>query len=118
MTPLSLYNNTTKSIVVENILPARSFWKKLVGLMGRKDLPLDTAMFFEGDCPSVHTCFMKFPIDVVFLDKKMKVIRIVENLKPWRMTKMFQFQNKYCLEFKSNNISRRISKGDHLDVRS
>lgn len=117
MSQLSLFNTTTKNLVVEKILPARSFWQKLVGLMGRKNLPKDTAMFFEGDCPSVHTCFMKFPIDVVFLDKDMKVTRVVENLKPWRMTKIFQFGNKYCLEFSSNKISTKISKGDLLDVR-
>lgn len=117
MSELSLFNSTTNKTVVDVILPARSFRQKLIGLMGRKNLPEGTGMFFEGGCPSVHTCFMNFPIDVVFLDKNMKVTAVVEDLKPWRMTKLFQFKNMYCLEVSSSKISNKISKGDLLYVR-
>ena len=33
---------------------------------------------------SVHTCFMRFPIDVVFLDAELRVLRVVDELRPWR----------------------------------
>ena len=35
--------------------------------------------------PSVHTFFMRFPIDVVFLDRDWKVVRVVDRLRPWRV---------------------------------
>jgi uncharacterized membrane protein (UPF0127 family) len=36
-------------------------------------------------CSSIHTCFMHFTIDIVFLDANNRVIKVVENLKPWRI---------------------------------
>ena len=35
--------------------------------------------------PGIHTAFMRFPIDALFLDRSMRVIDIVERLRPWRM---------------------------------
>ncbi len=117
MQTLNLYNSTKNIQIAKNILVAESFYSKLKGLMGKSTLGKDTAIFFKG-CPSVHTFFMQFPIDVVFLDKNMVVTSITESLKPWRCTKPFQFKNYYCIELYSNNISKKISKGDLIDVRS
>ncbi len=117
MSSLNIYNITQDSLIAKNILVADSFWLKLKGLMGKATLPKETAMFFKG-CPSVHTFFMRFPIDVVFLDKNMIVTAVVENLRPWRCTKPLQFKNYYCVEMYSNKISSKISKGDLLDVRT
>ena len=37
-------------------------------------------------CAMIHTLFMRFPIDVVFLDRELKALRVVESLKPWRVS--------------------------------
>ena len=64
------------------ILIADSFLTRLAGLMLRKKLPPTTGLLLA-PCNSVHMCFMCFAIDVVYLDKEYKIIKIVNNLRPW-----------------------------------
>lgn len=65
-----------------DILVADSFFTRFAGLMFRKKLPAATGLFLA-PCNGVHMCFMRFAIDVVYLDKEYKVIKVVKNLKPW-----------------------------------
>jgi uncharacterized membrane protein (UPF0127 family) len=51
--------------------------------MGKKRLPEGEALLIE-PCSSVHTMFMRFPIDVVYISKDNKVVRIAPEMKPWR----------------------------------
>ena len=55
-------------------------WARLRGLLGREPSPLLLA-----PARSVHTCFMRAPIDVVFLDAELRVLRVVRGLGPWRV---------------------------------
>jgi uncharacterized membrane protein (UPF0127 family) len=54
------------------------------GLLGRAALPAGHAMWFER-CACVHTCGMRFAIDVVFLDRRRRVVRIRRGVRPWRL---------------------------------
>jgi hypothetical protein len=54
------------------------------GLLGRDSLERGTGMLIDR-AGSVHMFFMRFPIDVVFLDRDRTVVRIVSALKPWRV---------------------------------
>ena len=62
---------------------AESFWTKLRGLMGRASLPADEGMLFR-PAGSIHMFFMRFPIDVVFCDRDLRVVKVVRGLRPWR----------------------------------
>ena len=64
------------------ILIADSFLTRFAGLMFRKKLPAATGLFLA-PCNSVHMCFMRFAIDVVYVDKDYKIIKVVKDLKPW-----------------------------------
>ena len=57
---------------------------RMRGLLGRDGLEPGTGMLLERE-PSVHTAFMRFPIDVVFLGKANTVVKVVHDLRPWRM---------------------------------
>jgi uncharacterized membrane protein (UPF0127 family) len=57
---------------------------RLRGLLGREGLEPGAGMLLTHD-PSVHTFFMRFPIDVVFLDRANTVVKIVHALRPWRI---------------------------------
>ena len=61
---------------------ADNFFTRLAGLMFKKRLPQSTGLLLA-PCNSVHMCFMRFAIDVVYLDKDYKILKIVTNLKPW-----------------------------------
>ncbi len=61
---------------------ADSFFTRFCGLMGRRSLdPLDGLLLIP--CNSVHMCFMRFAIDVVYLDKEYQVLKVVSHLHPW-----------------------------------
>ena len=61
---------------------ANSFLTRLAGLMLQKKLPVATGLLLA-PCNSVHMCFMRFAIDVIYLDKDYKILKVVKNLRPW-----------------------------------
>ena len=77
--------NITKGVALATELEiATSFMARSQGLLGRSGLRPEQGMLID-PCPSVHTWFMRFPIDVIFLDKKNRVVGLKRNLKPFRM---------------------------------
>jgi len=66
-----LYNTHNGRVLAQEVERAGSFWQRMKGLLGRRGLPAGQALFLE-PCNSIHTFFMGFPIDAVFLDKEEK----------------------------------------------
>jgi uncharacterized protein len=71
------------SVVCERCERAESSLARLRGLLGRDSLAPGEGMLINPG-PSVHMFFMRFPIDVVFLDRSKKVVKVVHDLQPWR----------------------------------
>lgn len=65
---------------------ADSFFKRLKGLMFRKD-PIKNEGLWIVPCNAVHMFFMKFPLDIVLLNEQNEVVGVFHSLKPWKMTK-------------------------------
>ena len=77
--------NVTKGVAIASELEiATSFAARSQGLLGRSGLKPDTGLLID-PCSSIHMWFMRFPIDVVFLDKKNRVVGMKRNVKPWGM---------------------------------
>lgn len=74
------------AVIAEKVEVARSFAARLIGLMGRRSLPSGFALVIPG-CRQVHTFFMRFPIDVLFLDADNRVICLENGVKPYRVTR-------------------------------
>ena len=64
--------------------------QRMRGLLGRSSIEEDEGLWFPFET-SVHTFFMKFPIDVAFLGGRGKVIALYHSLKPWRHTWIHPF---------------------------
>ena len=64
---------------------ARGFWPRLVGLVGRSSLQPGEALVLEPSS-SVHTFFMRFTIDVVYVDRSRRVVKAVSALQPFRIS--------------------------------
>jgi hypothetical protein len=65
--------------------------------------------------PSIHTTFMRFSIDVIFLDRELRVVKLVERLRPWRVAAARG--SHAALELAAGEVARRaIAAGDVLDV--
>ena len=77
------FNETKRTELAGDVRLARSLWAKFWGLMGRRPLPDGQGLLLK-PCTSVHTFFMRFPIDVIFLDRTSKVVKIIPAMKPWR----------------------------------
>jgi uncharacterized membrane protein (UPF0127 family) len=71
----------------QNIIPRciyqKKFWFKFLGLIGRESLLPEDAIFLN-PCNGIHTCFMNFNIDVVFIDADYKILRCFPRLEPWQ----------------------------------
>ena len=63
---------------------AHTFRERMRGLIGTDSLAPDEGLLIE-KCNAIHTCFMSFPIDTCFLDKDDKVVKVVRNIRPWRL---------------------------------
>src|SRR5438132_10894164 len=71
------------AVVCERCMVADTVFRRLRGLLGRRELnPGDGIVLRPGW--SIHTAFMLFPIDVAFVDADQVVVKVVENLKPFR----------------------------------
>ena len=57
--------------------------RRMQGLLGRKRLEHDEGILLR-PASSIHTAFMRFPIDALFLDDEGRVLRVASDLKPWR----------------------------------
>lgn len=69
--------------LVPELREARGFAGRALGLMGRRALPEGQGLWLA-PCGSVHTCFMRFALDLVFLDREHRVVRTVAAARPWR----------------------------------
>jgi uncharacterized membrane protein (UPF0127 family) len=71
-------------VVCERCLMATSWGLRFRGLMGKKELSAGDGILLR-PCASVHTMFMRFPIDVVFCDRDMRVLAVAPEVGKWRM---------------------------------
>lgn len=85
------------------VMLAQRFLARLVGLLGRRGLAPDEALLLA-PCNNIHTFFMRFHIDVVFLDKDGAVLAIVPALRPWRVAAARRAHA--CLELASGGAHR------------
>jgi uncharacterized protein len=108
-----LYNETKKIMVVDCLKVAKTFKERFWGLMFRKRLPAHEGLMILG-CNAIHTCFMRFAIDVVFMDINHRVIGIKEKIKPWQLSG-FVRKAYIALELPEGTIDKKnISIGDIL----
>ncbi len=99
-------------VVVERCLVAARPLRRMRGLLGRRSLPGDEGILLE-PAASIHTFFMRFPIDVVFLDRERVVLGIARELRPWRAAA--RSGAHAALELASGECARRgIRIGDRL----
>ena len=61
---------------------ADSFWARFKGLMLRKNLPENTGLLIS-PCNSIHMCFMRFRLDIVFLTENWEIVKISRRVLPW-----------------------------------
>ena len=110
---MSLTNHTTNTPIATHLRIANTFASRLIGLLGKKSLPKNHALLITPST-GVHTFFMRFPIDVIALDKQNKVLSLHPNVKPWRVAAINR-RTHSVIELPANTLAQTpVNKGDQL----
>jgi uncharacterized protein len=99
-------------VVCERCAVADSFVTRLRGLLGRRELPREEGLLINPSS-SIHTWFMRFPIDIVFLDRDLRVVAVAADVRPWRLR--WRRGARQVLELAAGEAAARgIGVGDRL----
>jgi uncharacterized membrane protein (UPF0127 family) len=111
--PICIYHKKKK--LISNALFAESFVSRIKGLMGTKKLSSDNGLLIP-NCRQVHTFFMNYTIDIIFLDSKNKIIEI-QTLSPWKVSRWRRSAEKVLEVPKGFAKLNKLKKGDVLEVK-
>jgi uncharacterized protein len=101
-------------VVCEQLLVAARPLRRMRGLLGRASLPRGEGILLR-PAGSVHTFFMRFPIDVVFLDDDLRVLDVAADVPPWRVARRSGARS--VLEVSAGEARRReMRPGDRLVI--
>jgi uncharacterized membrane protein (UPF0127 family) len=107
-----LVNARTLRTLATDVEVAMTRESRRRGLLGRDSLDPCAALFLK-PCLAIHTAFMRFPLDVVFVDGDIRVVRVVRQLQPWRITA--SPRARAVIEFRGGALDPDgISLGDAL----
>lgn len=111
------YNRTRNAYLATDLSLAATHWSRFKGLMCT-----DPASFGSGQalwivpCKGVHTFAMRFPIDVLYLDRNQYVVHLESNLKPWRLGAV-RMNAASVLELPQNTLSStQTAVGDQVEI--
>ena len=111
----SLVNERTGSVLAQVVEVAVDSKSRRRGLLGRKSLPERHALVIA-PCNAVHTCFMRFPIDVLFVARDGRVLKIVNRIGAWRVTA--SLRAFAAIEFRAGTLRRgELGRGDRIIIR-
>ena len=105
-------NTRTGKVLATDVKVAGTLFTRMKGLLGRKELLHGEALWIR-PCFSVHTFFMKFPIDVLFLNKQNQVIASASGLGPNRLTRIYT-QSFSVLELPNGTINASDTKAGDI----
>lgn len=110
-----LIHKESKRLIADHVIRAKGLKQRINGLLSYSALK-EREVFWLSACPSIHTFFMKFPIDVIFTDRKFYVLSLFENV-PARRLLVGQLGSQNVFEMKAGQIKvHQLKKGDCLYV--
>jgi len=112
MRRMLVQNETRHSVLAELADVADTSAKRRKGLLGRDSLPTGHGLWIV-PCESVHTYGMRFPIDVLYLDRKKRVRKLRRAMPPWRLSLCLSAHS--VLELPAGTIEQtKTQPGDQL----
>jgi uncharacterized protein len=112
---MKLYHRATGQCLASRVALANTFFTRLRGLLFRRRLPPDEAIWLR-PCNGVHTFWMLFAIDVIFLDRDLRIVKLVENMRPFRVTRP-HLGARSVIEMPAFTISRvGLKLGDQVEM--
>src|ERR1700674_4156376 len=112
------FNQTRQRYLATELAVAQTHWSRLRGLLGASegDFRNGSGLWIR-PCRGVHTLAMRFPIDVVYLDRDGTVVHLEPNLQPWRFAPV-RLQAASVLELPNRSIAAtETALGDRIEIR-
>ncbi len=97
-------NFSKRTILAKHVVIANNIFSRLKGLLGTKSLKECSALIIK-PCSSIHTYFMQYDIDVIFVDKQNKVLAALDGMAPFKISKVY-FNAAFCIEFPAGTIKK------------
>lgn len=112
---MKFYHRATGQLLAEKVVLANTFLTRLRGLIARSRLAPTEALWLR-PCNGVHTWWMHYAIDVIFLDRDLRIVKLVENMRPFRLTAPHR-EARSVLEMAARSISHaQLKIGDQLEL--
>lgn len=109
---MELISVTNQVQVASQVRIADTFWRRLIGLLDRKELFPGEALVIK-PCQGVHTCFMRFPIDVIFLDDSNRIVHLISHMLPWRFSPLIR-EARAVVELPAGTIQQLGLRKGHV----
>ena len=110
---MRLINQTKKTVLAESVFLADSPFKRIKGLLGKASFDKGQALIIK-PCNSIHTFFMRFPIDALFVNKNNTVVKAISGLMPFCLSPIC-LKSRFVVELPSGTIKfTSTSLGDQL----
>lgn len=115
MTGIRVENVTRGRTLITTGRVADKMWTRLRGLIGSKPLAPGEGLLIV-PCSSVHTHFMSFPIDVLYVGKGQEIVAIDQDMAPWRFGS-YHRRGRHVVELPSGTVAATQTEvGDRLRV--
>jgi uncharacterized protein len=115
MAEVTVHNLTRDTVIGERVREARRFWERGRGLMFVSHLEEGEGLIID-PCSSIHTFWMRFPLDVLYMDRTSTVVRADERMKPWRIGPVFT-GSKWVIELPPGTIAATGTQaGDQIAI--
>jgi uncharacterized membrane protein (UPF0127 family) len=111
------FNQTRQSHLATELALAHTHWSRLRGLLGTSEDDFRNGWgLWIRPCRGVHTLAMRFPIDVIYLDREFTVVHLEPNLQPWRFSPV-RLQAASVLELPRNTVAQTgTATGDRIQI--
>lgn len=112
---MKVYNSSKNNLIADDVKAAQNFFTRSFGLLLRKSISESEGLIIK-PCCSIHTFFMRFNIDVLFVNKQNQIVALYENVKPYRILPI-HLNSYYVIELASGSISsKNIEKGNLINI--
>lgn len=111
---MKVYNSSKNNLIADNVKVAQNFFTRSFGLLLRKSISDGEGLIIK-PCCSIHTFFMKFPIDVLFIERNGKIEALYQNVQPWRILPI-HLNSHFVIELASGTICAKNIEKENLII--